>query len=73
MEEEELKWEFECAQRLFGMPSMNSGTLVETRTGLTGRTYSHEEPVNGKVRVYLTNGTKMLCSPEKLTLKGFID
>lgn len=71
--EEEMKWEFECAQRLVGMPSKNSGNLVITKTGLTGRTYNHEEHINGKVRVYLSNGKKMLCSPQNLKLTGFID
>lgn len=30
-----------------------SGYLVETKTGLLGRTYHSEKMVNGKVRVYL--------------------
>ncbi len=51
----------------------NAGMLVETNTGKRGRTYSHEEYINGKIKVHLFNGDKILCSPEKLKVIGFID
>ncbi|MGV3695521.1 hypothetical protein [Flavobacterium sp.] len=55
------------------MESKGAGKLVETKTGKIGRTYNHEGLVNGKYQVYCTDGSKLLCSPENLTLKGFID
>lgn len=51
----------------------NRGQLVETKTGKLGRTYNHESLVNGKVQVHCTDGSKLLCNPDNLTLKGFID
>lgn len=59
----------------------NSGNIVETKTGLVGRTYNHKQSVNGKIPVYLeqTKGkmdwgdTAMLCDPLTLKVKGFID
>ena len=50
----------------------NSGRLVETKNGLSGRTYNHEEFVNGKIRVHTEKG-KLLCDPKTLTVKGFLD
>ena len=55
-----------------------SGYLVETKTGLNGRTYHNEQPINGKTSVHVDVGNKiikMLCDPDslKLKLKGFID
>ena len=54
--------------------------LVETtKTGKKGRTYHGENPINGKIRVYLMTdnfeltGQKMLCDPEGLKKIGFID
>ncbi len=48
------------------------GYIVETKSGY-GRTYHHEKPLNGKILVYLDSGGKLLCSREKLSIKGFID
>lgn len=56
----------------FGAGNKNAGQLVETKTGLIGRTYSHESLINGKVRVYTEKG-KLLCDPTTLKLKGFVD
>lgn len=50
----------------------NAGRIVETKSGLVGRTYNIEEPINGKLIVHTEKG-KLLCSPETLTLKGFVD
>lgn len=50
----------------------NAGYLVEARSG-KGRTYHNKDMVNGKVQVFLDDGRKMLCSPEKLKLIGFVD
>ncbi|WP_148214391.1 hypothetical protein [Robiginitalea biformata] len=72
MTAEEMQWEFECAQRLAGSPSKRAGTLVTTKSGLIGRTYSHEKPIKGKIRVYTDKGN-LLCSPGTLTVNGFID
>ena len=62
----------------------NPGHLVITAKGKEGRTYHKEKYINGKVIVHLTKDhkpvldekqkpVKVLCDPEKLTLKGFID
>jgi hypothetical protein len=66
--EENPLWD---AERFFGK-NKKSGIIVETKNGLIGRTYSDEEPINGKIRVY-TNKHKILCDPETLKIKGFLD
>lgn len=57
--------------------SIDSGYLVETKTGKTGRTYHRDKKVNGKVIVYIKGeaGTtiKLLCNPEYMKIIGFID
>jgi hypothetical protein len=53
-------------------PKKRAGQLVETKSGLVGRTYNHEALVNGKVKVYTSKGN-LLCDPSTLKLKGFID
>ena len=68
MEEENPLWD----AHIWGRENKNRGQIVQTKTGLIGRTYNHEDLVNGKVRVYTENG-KLLCSPDSLILKGFID
>lgn len=73
MTEQLTEWDIELGERLAGGGNKRAGMLVETKTGLTGRTYSSEELVGGKVRVYTTTGAKMLCDPKTLKLKGFID
>lgn len=50
----------------------NAGYLVEAKSG-KGRTYHNKELVNDKVQVFLDDGRKMLCAPEKLKVIGFID
>lgn len=56
-----------------------SGYLVETKSGNTGRTYNDKEMINGKVPVYLydENGKPaekaILCDPKTLKTIGFID
>jgi hypothetical protein len=72
MTDEQMKWEFEQAEMFFGGGNKNAGQLVETKTGLVGRTYNHEDLINGKIRVYTDKG-KLLCDPTTLKLKGFID
>lgn len=54
----------------------NSGYLVTTKTGLTGRTYHKDDLINGKQPVYVEKDgklLKMLCDPESLSINGFID
>lgn len=63
---------FEQSGIFYGNCNKNAGQIVETKTGLVGRTYNHEKLINGKVRVYTDKG-KMLCDPTTLKLKGFID
>lgn len=65
-------WDVEQLDRMIH-GNKNAGMLVETATGLIGRTYNNRDMVNGKVQVVLTDGRKMLCDPTKLKLKGFID
>ena len=72
MTEEELNFEFEQAERL-GPGNKKAGYLVETKTGFTGRTFRSDELVNGKQLVYCDDGQKLLCTPETLTLLGYID
>lgn len=66
------EWDVELGNRLAGEGNKRAGMLVETKTGLKGRTYSNEDLVNGKVRVYTEKGN-LLCDPNTLKLKGFID
>lgn len=57
----------------------NSGKLVKTKNGQLGYTKSSDEPVNGKIMVYLSKpgenklGDKLLCDPAKLELLGYYD
>ena len=56
--------------------SKNSGYLVETKTGLKGRTYHSENLVNKKIIVHIDKGdkvVKMLCDPDSLKIVGFTD
>ena len=55
------------------MPNSDAGTLVKTKLGIIGRTYNSDGLIKGKQMVYCTDGSKMLCKPENLTLIGFID
>lgn len=56
--------------------SKNSGCLVETKTGKTGRTYYRESLVNKKLVVHIElNGkdVKMLCDPDTVKIIGYTD
>ena len=53
-----------------------SGYIVETKSGKIGRTYHDEALVNGKQPVHIEVGektVKMLCDPNTLKFKGFVD
>jgi hypothetical protein len=65
------EWDIEQIERECN-GNKKAGFLVETRTGLTGRVYNHEDPVNNKMVVH-TEKVKLLCNPDTLKLKGFID
>jgi hypothetical protein len=49
-----------------------SGTLVETKLG-SGITKNEDNPINGKVPVYLNDGRKVLCSIHNIKVVGFYD
>lgn len=66
------EWDIEQLNRLAEGGNKNAGQIVETKTGLIGRTYNHKSYINGKVCVYTDKG-KLLCDPNTLKLKGFID
>ena len=64
----------------------NAGNIVLTKNGKRGRTYCNDLLINGKVPVYLaeeyndkdnyfefSETKKLLCSPESLTIIGYID
>jgi len=57
----------------------NSGYLVKTKSGKTGRTYSSKGLVNDKVPVYLEESKfeysekAILCDKDSLKVIGFID
>jgi|APIni6443716594_1056825.scaffolds.fasta_scaffold377745_1 hypothetical protein len=64
--------------------SKTAGYLVETKTGLKGRTFHSEKLLNSKMIVHLIdendnlqtiNGveTKMLCDPKSIKIIGYID
>lgn len=72
MTEEQQEFEMQQAEAFFGGGNKNAGQIVETKSGLVGRTYAHEELINGKMRVYTSKGN-MLCDPSTLKLTGFID
>ena len=72
MTDEQLDFEFQQAQTFSGFGSKNAGQLVETKSGLIGRTYNNEKLVCGKIKVFTEKGN-LLCDPNTLKLKGFID
>lgn len=56
------------------MMKINSGYLVETKTGKQGRILHSEKPINGKVIVHVDGLDKpMLCDKEKIKVIGFIN
>ncbi len=65
-------WDIEQLERLCGSGNKQSGAVVRTKSGLLGRTYSHEDQVNGKVVVH-TGFVKLLCTPGTMTVMGFVD
>lgn len=55
------------------MKKGNSGKIVRTRSGKTGRVYNSESIINGKVAVHTDDGQKILCNPNDLSVTGFFD
>jgi len=54
--------------------SKDSGYIVKTKTGKTGRTYHRKGLVNKKIIVYIDGEKKpLLCDPKTLEITGFID
>jgi hypothetical protein len=54
----------------------DSGYLIETKSGKTGRTYHREARINDKVVVHVDvdgKTVKMLCDPNTITTIGFVD
>ncbi len=49
-----------------------SGTMVETKLG-PGVTKNEDNPINGKVPVYLNDGRKVLCRLQNIKVIGFYD
>lgn len=56
-----------------------AGYLVETKTGKKGRTYHSKGLINGKVPVYLEINEReysdkaILCDPDTIKIRGFVD
>ena len=71
MSEELTEWDVEQLKRLCE-PNKTAGRIVLTKSEIIGRTFNHEEPINGKIIVHVPGG-KLLCRPETLTLKGYVD
>ena len=72
MTDKEMEFDLRLMESFMGIPNKNSGQLVVTKKGIEGRTYNHEDLINGKIRVYTSKG-KFLCDPLTLKLKGYID
>jgi len=54
----------------------NPGYLVETKTGVKGRTYHREGIVNKKMVVHVMvddKDVKMLCDPKTVKIIGYVD
>lgn len=49
-----------------------AGRIVETKSG-KGKTDNKDQPVNGKIMVYLDDGTKILCDPKNIKVIGYWD
>lgn len=54
------------------MSKNNSGYIVETKFG-KGYTKHSDSMKNDKILVYLNDGRKIFCSPDKLKIIGFKD
>lgn len=48
------------------------GRIVKTKSG-QGQTNNDDEPINGKIKVYLEDGKKILCNPKDMEPIGFWD
>lgn len=72
MTDKKMEFDIRQIESLMGIVNKNAGHLVETKKGIEGRTYNHEDLINGKIRVYTSEG-KFLCDPLTLKLKGYID
>lgn len=72
MSDEQMEFEAQQMEAFCGDGNKNSGMFVQTKSGLTGRTFNHEDSVNGKIRVYTEKGG-LLCDPKTLRVIGFID
>lgn len=72
MTDEQMEFEVQQMEAFFGGGNKRSGMLVQTKSGLTGRTFNHEDSVNGKVKVYTDKGN-LLCEPKTLKVIGFVD
>ena len=53
--------------------SPTAGNIVETKTGLRGRTYHLKPRINGKIQVFLKSGVNLLCNPATLKIIKNID
>ncbi len=52
----------------------NTGYLVETKTGKTGKIYHKEKFINDKVIVHVDKYEKpILCEPESIKIVGYFD
>lgn len=49
-----------------------AGKIVKIRLG-EGITKNSDQPVNGKIKVYLNDGKKILSAPENIKVIGFYD
>ena len=65
------KWDIEYLERMAN-GDKNAGRIVKTKTGKIGRTYNHEEFVNGKLVVHVEGG-KLLCDPSSIKVTGYVN
>ena len=65
------EWDIEQLEKLIN-GNKNAGYIVQTKSGMIGRTYHNEGLINEKVIVHTEKG-QMLCMPNTLKIKGFID
>lgn len=49
-----------------------AGKIVQTKLG-QGQTQNSDQPVNGKIKVYLDDGKKVLIKSENIKVIGFWD
>jgi len=70
--EELTAWDVEQLKRICE-GNNRSGYLVQTKKGIIGRTKHTDARMNGKLLVYTEEGNKLLCDPNTVIFKGFID